>query len=154
MAGMGTFWAPCICAPLFLHGYEGCRVADGKQYGTPLPGQMCHGASQWARRETEKAQEHLDLGGSLHSPTNKQAFLRCQEPEQREGNMGTGLLDGSYATSLSPAPSWLTDEVSHLPQWVPSITAPWSASLRPVPTWACHGLLHSRTFPPLRGQPG
>lgn len=33
-------------------------------------------------------------------------------------------------------------------------TALWSGALRPVPTWACHGLLHRTTFPPLGGQPG
>lgn len=52
-----------------------------------------------------------------------------------------------HCASLSATASWLTDEESCLPQWRPSIIALWSASVRPVPTWACHGLLHRSTFP-------
>lgn len=35
----------CVCVWVWV-----CHVADGKQYGTPLPRQMWHSTSQWAGR--------------------------------------------------------------------------------------------------------
>lgn len=136
----------CICVPRFLHGCESAMWQMGCNMAYLCPDRC--GTAHHREPEEGLKSSITPMANPPTLPTSK-LFWGAKD---RNGQRITGKLD--VARLLQVIIKSSTIEVFHLLRWALSITALQSASLKPVPTWACHGLLHRRTFPPLRGQPG
>lgn len=129
---MDTFWARCMSVPLFL--LLPCGRWQPIWHGSARPDVA-------ARPGERKWQSSGRRGPAATVALGPRAEV---SPPQRTWRDAHVLPDIVFITNRI-----LTDMRNPTPHWEAcQSSALWRRALRPDPTWACHGPLHRRTFPP------